>query len=285
MGDRDNRIIKSPLRYPGGKSKALKRILPLIPEYDEFREPMVGGGSVFFSLKQKHEDKKYWINDLNEELYYFWKHCKEEPENLIREIEQLKKIHGKGKELYLYLKSHKDDLTPLQRAARFFVLNRITFSGLVETGGYSEQASKKRFTASSIERIRSSSKILQGVRITNRDYWEVLEPQGQNTFVFLDPPYMSKSEAKLYGEHGRLHTNFNHEEFSKRIKKCKHKWLITYDDCSGVQKLYDFANAIELNKQGWQLQYGTNNGTENVKNKKATIGKELFIFNYPVKAN
>ena len=47
-------VIKSPLRYPGGKSKALKRILPLIPEYDEFREPMVGGGSVFFALKQKH---------------------------------------------------------------------------------------------------------------------------------------------------------------------------------------------------------------------------------------
>ncbi|MYF99993.1 DNA adenine methylase [Candidatus Poribacteria bacterium] len=43
---------KSPLRYPGGKSRAIKQILPHIPtEIGEFREPFVGGGSVFFSLR------------------------------------------------------------------------------------------------------------------------------------------------------------------------------------------------------------------------------------------
>ena len=42
--------VKSPLRFPGGKSRALKQILPIIPEFKEYREPMVGGGSVFFAL-------------------------------------------------------------------------------------------------------------------------------------------------------------------------------------------------------------------------------------------
>lgn len=280
-----NLIIKSPLRYPGGKSKALKRILPLIPEYDEFREPMVGGGSVFFALKQKYPNKNYWINDINTELYYFWKYCKEKPDDLIAEIRKFKKKYADGKILYKYLKLRKETLTELQRAARFFILNRISFSGLVESGGYSQQAFKKRFTDSSIERIYAASKILQDVKITNKDYLHVVKHKGKKTFIFLDPPYMSNKEAKLYGEKGTLHINFRHDRFAKHIKNSKHKWLITYDNCSGVQKLYNFANAAELNIQGWKLQYGTNNGADNSQKKKASVGNELFIFNYVVKAD
>lgn len=63
--------IKSPLRYPGGKSRAIKQILPIVPSFDEYREPMVGGGSVFFALFQKYPNKKYWINDINRDLYIF----------------------------------------------------------------------------------------------------------------------------------------------------------------------------------------------------------------------
>ena len=278
-------IIKSPLRYPGGKSKALKRILPLIPQYDEFREPMVGGGSVFFALKQNYPNKKYWINDINPELFYFWKYCKEKPDELISEIKKIKQKYNDGSKLYKYLKLQKEGLTELQRATRFFILNRISFSGLVESGGYSKQAFKKRFTESSIERISIASEILQDVKITNLDYWDVVKNRGKNTFIFLDPPYMSNKEAKLYGEKGVLHSNFKHDRFAKHIKKSNHKWLITYDDCSGVQKVYNFANSAELNIQGWKLQYGVNNGIHNLQQKKARVGNELFIFNYMIKAD
>ena len=44
--------VKSPLRYPGGKSKAIKQIFSYVPKFKEFREPFLGGGSVFFALKQ-----------------------------------------------------------------------------------------------------------------------------------------------------------------------------------------------------------------------------------------
>ncbi len=279
-----NKIIKSPLRYPGGKSKALKRILPLIPEYDEFREPMVGGGSVFFALKQEYPNKKYWINDINLELFYFWKYCKESPDELIFEIRKIKKKYKDGRKLYKYLKLHMEIQTGLQKAIRFFILNRVSFSGLVNSGGYSQQAFEKRFTDSSIERISAASKILKNVKITNVDYWDVVKRKGNNTFIFLDPPYMSNKEAKLYGEKGVLHTNFRHNRFANHIKKSKHKWLITYDNCSGVQELYNFANSAELNIHGWRLQYGINNGLHNIQKKKARIGRELFIFNYMVKA-
>lgn len=285
-------IIKSPLRYPGGKSKAVKRIVPLIIEFDEYREPMVGGASVFFALKQKYPNKKYWINDINKDVCAFWKACQKQPEELITTINKFRSMfvkgqrpkNAEGKQLYKYLMSNKENLTELDRAARFFILNRITFSGLIGSGGYSRQAFKKRFTESSTERVRKAATLLQDVKITNMDYKELVNRDGKNVFLFLDPPYMDNAEAKLYGERGRLHEHFRHKRFAENMEKCKHKYLITYDDCSGVRSLYTFANAIELHIKGWKLQYGTNNGAKNKEDKSATIGKELFIFNYQVKA-
>ena len=66
-------MIRSPLRYPGGKSRAVERITALVPPFDEFREPFVGGGSVFIHLKQKFPDKQFWINDKYAELIAFWR--------------------------------------------------------------------------------------------------------------------------------------------------------------------------------------------------------------------
>ncbi|PIX49878.1 MAG: hypothetical protein COZ57_01800, partial [Armatimonadetes bacterium CG_4_8_14_3_um_filter_66_20] len=64
---------KSPLRYPSGKQKALKQIVPLLPKrVREYREPMVGGGSVFFAARSLGVAERYWINDLFPDLFHFW---------------------------------------------------------------------------------------------------------------------------------------------------------------------------------------------------------------------
>ena len=99
----------------------------------------------------------------------------------------------------------------------------------------------------------------------------MLFEDGENVFIFLDPPYYSQSKSRLYGEKGNLHTSFDHIKFAENIKKCKHRWLITLDDCEENRKLFDFANIYE-----WELQYGMNN----YKQETAAIGKELFISNY-----
>jgi len=278
MNNNIKELCKSPLRYPGGKSKALKEILPLVPDFSEYREPMVGGGSVFFALKKIYPDRKYWINDKNTELYLFWKFCKEKPEELVNEIctfRDMFRWRGKGKRLYIYLKNNKNNLTDLQRAARFFILNRISFSGIVESGGYSKMSYEQRFTISAINQIKISSRYLPNVKITNLDYSELLSFNGSKVFIFLDPPYMSKTEAKLYGYKGTLHTEFNHQIFYKNVTECTHNWLITYDKCSGIEKIYKFAHEMGWNKKEWHLQYGTNTNQ-----KKARIGAELFISNY-----
>jgi DNA adenine methylase len=268
--------IKSPLRYPGGKSRAVNKIIPLVPSFNEYREPFIGGGSVFVEVKQLFPNKHYWINDLNKDLYLFWYFSKTNIKHLVQEITKIKTSTINGRPLFESYKENNVDITDINRVVRFFVLNRITFSGTVDSGGYSEESFQKRFTSSSIERLENLSTILSNVKITNLDYQEVIEKKGDEVFIFLDPPYYSTTKSKLYGKKGDLHFNFDHKRFSDQMKKCKHKWLITYDDCDEVRNLFDFAYILP-----WSLQYGMNN----YKKEEITIGSELFISNYPLPKN
>ena len=266
-------MIKSPLRYPGGKSRAIQLMKFLLPkEFEEYREPFVGGGSFFIYLRQVYPKLKIWINDLNPELYFFWKYAQKDSEKLASEIFKVKSERKNGQELFEEL-VNKDtkSLSELQRAVRFFVLNRITFSGVVEAGGYSRLAFLGRFTDSSIRRVAKLGKILEGVRITCLDYRELLRNGGKEVFIFLDPPYFKATKSKLYGKNGILHLSFDHSEFANEMKKCNHSWLITYDDSPEIRRNFNFANIYE-----WELQYGMNN----YKQGKAEKGKELFISNY-----
>ncbi len=268
-------MLKSPLRYPGGKSKAIQQIVNYLPEnYSEYREPFVGGGSLFIYLKQKFPHIKIWINDLNQELFLFWKIAQSYLFDLVEAVQKIKSNRTDGRELFKDLTQVKiKELSELQRAVRFFVLNRITFSGTVESGGFSQEAFHKRFTNSSIERLGKLGEVLQGVKITNLDYSEVLAAKGKDVFIFLDPPYFIATRSKLYGKGGDLHTSFDHQRFAASVKQCPHQWLITYDDSPIIRQNFTLAKIYE-----WEMQYGMNNYKQSV----AAKGKELFITNYAI---
>lgn len=266
-------MIKSPLRYPGGKSKAIDSISKLIPEFKEFREPFVGGGSVFVYLKQKFPSRTFWINDIYKNLYHFWNECKENPNKLIESILEFRSTYSDGKELHRFLLNNIDSFDNIKKAAAFFIFNRITFSGTTESGGFSNAAFHKRFTESSIERVKALSKILLNTKISNLDYEEVILAHGNDVFVFLDPPYYSATKSALYGKNGSLHKMFNHERFANVMKQSKHRWLITYDDSEFIRNLFSFAYI-----KTWDLTYGM----RNVNKESNQLGKELFISNYPL---
>lgn len=267
-------MIKSPLRYPGGKSRAVKTILPLIPYFDEYREPFLGGGSVFLAIKQKNPNKKFWINDLYYELYTFWKIAQKTPEALVKKIYELRNKFTKGKDLYKFLNDNLKDFDDLERASAFFIYNRITFSGTSLSGGYSEAAFKGRFTESSIQRVLSFAPLLQNTKITNFDYEILVKEKGENVFIYLDPPYYSATKSALYGKNGELHKSFDHERFAKLMQKSPHKWLITYDDCEYIRSLFSFAHIAN-----WNLTYGMRNVLES----SSQIGNELLISNFKIK--
>ena len=275
IGTREKKTLyRSPLRYPGGKQRAIKEIAKHLPRHArEYREPMVGGGSVFFYLKQRAFAETYWINDKFTDLVEFWR-ASQDAEQCLRlrqELHALKSELNSAEAMKDYFhrtrKLAVED--PFEKARLFFFFNRVTFSGTTRAGGFSTQASTKRFTDSSIERLAAMPEALSGVEITNLDVESVIAKPGEDVFIFLDPPYF-KAE-RLYGKDGTLH-RFDHVRLAEVLKETGHRFLITYDDCEEIRQLYNWARI-----KSWRLQYGMNNCN---KEKTSKIGNEILVYNY-----
>ncbi|HZQ05301.1 MAG TPA: DNA adenine methylase [Anaerolineae bacterium] len=215
-------MIVSPLRYPGGKSRAVTK----------------------------------------------------DATRMARRIREIKEETNDGRVLFERYKSQIGTTMPdFERAVRFFILNRISFSGTVDSGGYSEGAYRGRFTDSSIKRLVQLGTLLEGVRITNEDYKQVIQAPGSEVLIFLDPPYFTATKSRLYGVNGTLHTTFDHDEFAREMARCSHHWLITYDNSTKIRENFEFAY-----QYNWELQYGMNNYGRDY----APKGRELLITNYEI---
>jgi DNA adenine methylase len=266
---------RSPLRYPGGKQKALAQIAAQLPSScAEYREPMVGGGSVFLHARTNGMAKRYWINDQFEELIAFWQTVQntDDCRELSRQLEQLRtsfKSAAQIKKYFLQARLEHTEET-FRQALLFFFFNRVTFSGTTRAGGFSSSAALRRFTESSIKRLAPLPAALDDVKISCVDFEEVVTAPGKDVFIFLDPPYFTAT--RLYGKNGNLHA-FDHERLSSALKRSPHRFLITYDDCEEIRRLYKWAPKVE----SWSLQYGMNNCNREHLSK---VGCELFISNY-----
>ncbi len=266
--------FRSPLRYPGGKQRAIAQISRLFPTRAiEYREPLVGGGSVYLYARSISFAEQYWINDKFNELASFWQVVQDPAmcAKVIRDLEKLRSSFTSSNQIKEYFLKMREVKTKsrYREALLFFFFNRVTFSGTTRAGGFSGAASLNRFTASSIQRLTLMPQALEGTQITNFDFEEVISKPGKDVFIFLDPPYYTAT--KLYGRGGSLHA-FDHERLANVLKQSKHKFLITYDDCPEIRKLFAWANI-----QVWQLQYGMNNCNLERASK---IGSEVFISNY-----
>ncbi len=93
--------------------------------------------------------------------------------------------------------ANQNEGTEFERAVRFFVLNRITFSGTVDSDGYSQDAFKNRFIESAIIKLLEAHKIVKDFKITPGDYEQLLFEKGENVFIFLDPPYIKATKSRL----------------------------------------------------------------------------------------
>ena len=100
--------LKTPLRWPGGKSRAIKYLLPKFPkDITEYREPFIGGGSVAIAFTKEYPDIPVWINDLYYPLYNFWKTLQSDGEKLSNTLLELKNKNNtqdKAKELFIKAK-------------------------------------------------------------------------------------------------------------------------------------------------------------------------------------
>jgi DNA adenine methylase len=267
--------LRSPLRYPGGKSRWSKKIVASFQANESYIEPFVGGGSVFIEQFRSSPNSTVWINDKYAPVYDFWRSVRDDGRALLDQIRTLKNSFTDGRDLYDRLK-RSEDRTPTEEGARFFVLNRITFSGLSDSGGFSKHAFESRFTETSIRRLERLINLLpKNFEITNLDFVELFEKSRNSmpasSFVFLDPPYARAEPSRLYGREGNLHTNFDHQGLFDVLTQVPYSWAMTYDDTETVRSLYqDNYHLIE-----WSLYYPMTNQSDRTTNR----GNELFITN------
>lgn len=204
--------------------------------YTHYREPFLGGGSVAIEMTKRYPHLNIWVNDLYEPLFNFWIQLKDDNEALYQSILYTKIISfDKEKELFKESKQIINDnsCTPLERAAAFYLVNKCSFSGLTEAGGFSAYASKTRFTVSSIEKLRLYKSLISKWTITNLSYENLLNNSSITTFAYLDPPY--DIDANLYGKRGNHHKGFDHEEFANFCNMLPMSLAISYNDGDDVK--------------------------------------------------
>ena len=224
---------KSPLRYPGGKSRAVQQILPFLPETPGVLvSPFIGGGSV--ELAAAGLGWKVLGFDLFQPLVDFWQQALTSPQEL---ADAVSTYYPLAKDRFYQLQQTTFK-TQLEEAARFFVLNRASFSGSTMSGGMSP--GHGRFTPSAIERVRRFA--ADNLWVDQADFSKSIATN-RNAFLYLDPPYFSAS--RLYGRRGDLHEGFHHQGLCELLK-ARGNWLLSYDDCPQVREMYQGYQMVEL---------------------------------------
>ncbi|HEX8071973.1 MAG TPA: DNA adenine methylase [Pyrinomonadaceae bacterium] len=230
---------RSPLRYPGGKNRAVKAITKLIfaqipSDEKKLCSPFLGGGSIELACTTKME---VYGADIFEPLVAFWRVLLRDPEMLARRVEPY--LHSLTRTQFYNLQKRFIHLTDeVERAAAFFVLNRSSFSGTTLSGGMSP--GHPRFTQSAIERIKSFK--VDNFHVENADYREVI-PKHEDAFLYLDPPYLNGQG--LYGVKGDTHKSFDHEALADLLHK-RDRWIMSYNDCPEVRELYKDKTIVSI---------------------------------------
>jgi DNA adenine methylase len=221
-------IVKSPLRYPGGKYRAINLITSLIPsEVTELVSPFFGGGSI--ELNCAARGIRVYGYDSFKPLVAFWKLLQSNPKRLAKQVQEHYPLTQE--EFYRLQKLHRDEETEGQ-AILFYVLNRASFSGTTMSGGCSQESVQGRFTQSSIDRLLSFD--VKNFSVDCVDFHDTLERHPQ-AFLYLDPPYMIKST--LYGTRGSTHRGFDHQGLAEKLKQ-RSGWILSYNNCEQVREFY-----------------------------------------------
>jgi DNA adenine methylase Dam len=272
--------LKTPLRYPGGKSRACTKMDSYFPDlrnYAEFREPFLGGGSVAIHITKKYPNLKIWVNDLYEPLVNFWQQLQIFGIDLKDKLVDLKSANNTpelARDLFLKAKEQINDqsLPSIDRAVAFYIVNKCSFSGLTESSSFSPQASNSNFSMRGIEKLPEYSKLIAKWRITNYSY-DYLMDGDTTSFVYLDPPYDIKDN--LYGNKGSMHKGFDHDKFAADCDDCPMHQLISYNSDQLVKDRFKNWNAAEFD-----LTYTMRSVGEYMREQKQR--KELLLFNYGI---
>ncbi|MCK9607819.1 MAG: DNA adenine methylase [Methylomonas sp.] len=249
---------KSPLRYPGGKTRAIRILREFVQRFyagrTEVISPFFGGGSfeLFLLANGIH---RVFANDAFDLLINFWRAIAANPQSVAEKVSTELPI-SKAKFAAIRALFTENGEQPILHsaeiaAAKYFIINRASFSGSTFCGGYSAQAAKGRLNAAAIDAIRRVN--LAGIEFSCANGVDFLaaHPQTEHSFVFADPPYYLQKQY-LYGKDGDLHSSFDHAQFAAALQK-RNDWILCYNDCQSIRDLYSTHQIFEVS---WS--YGMN---------------------------
>jgi len=220
-----NSVTHPFVKWAGGKTQILSKLKELMPtEYNNYFEPMIGGGALFFSITPK----KAYINDTNDELMCAYQCFKDD--SLFDSLKkELRKHEANNSEDYYYqIRAQDQKLDFLNqpvyvRAARMIYLNKACFNGLYRVnskGFFNVPFSKKEkvntFDDANFNSIRQYF-LSNNINITSTDYHKVVEKAKAGDFVYFDPPYDVYPDKLGFVDYGK--DGFGKEEQIK-LRDC-----------------------------------------------------------------
>lgn len=257
-------FVQSPFRYPGGKFYALRFIVPLLEAipHAEYREPFVGGGSVFFG---KTKAPFSWINDLEGDLIETYRALQDEDrcQLLCQRLAGEVASRARHTEIRDFVPQTPDDI-----AFRTYYLNRTSYSGIIHkpAWGYAVGSSSPPENWPRAA-LRSHWK-LQNVKITALDFSDVLQasPASDSLVAYLDPPYFMADQRRAYT---KPFAEEDHLRLSALLSQHSMPFVLSYDDCMPIRDLYSWAN---IYPREWLYNTANSKGPRK-------LGRELIITN------
>jgi DNA adenine methylase len=235
----------------------------------------VGGGAVFLNIKPK----QLIINDINSELITTYQIIKNNPQELIKLLNEYEKKHSQ--DFYETLKKQKPkDLSNLKIVARFIYLNKTGYNGLYRVNSQGEFnvpfGKREKVKLFDKENILAISEYLNkdDCQILSQDYQQILSLIKENDFLFVDPPYDSENGNGFNSYTADKFTRESQKQLAQFLKKCEKqgaKWLLTNHATSFIKELY----------QGyWQFTQKAQRFINCQGDKRVEGAKEIFIGNY-----
>ena len=235
---------------------------------NNYYEPFVGSGAVFFDLGAKNS----FISDLNLELITIYLIIKKDVENLI----QLLEIHkSKHCEEYFYKIREKQFLeNAVELSARFIYLNKTCYNGLYRVnkkGEFNSPFGKyKNPNIVDVDNLKLCSRYLQNVSIKYQDYSQI-NPKIDD-FVYFDPPYHNTFlgyNSNVFDENKQIELR----KFCDKLTNKGVKFLLSNSNTEFIRWQYKSYTIYEITAPRFV----------NCKADNRTNGKELLILNYEKK--
>lgn len=255
-------IMVGPLAYLGGKNRVARKIISLIPEHTCYVEPFCGGAQVFF---HKKPSKVEILNDLSADIFNFLRICQQHHEELLRYLDF---CIVSRRWFDLFEKTPPETMTDIQRAARFFFLQKNCYGGLIVRRNFSVSVQDgSNYNPKSLPTlIRRAHERLLNVQLECLPYDEILRKYDRPyAFFYLDPPYWNRPYYQF---------NFvekDYVEMAEKLKKLKGRFLLSLNDAPEIRKIFAAFSIRELEM------------TYSAQKKAGKKYQELLIVNYPLR--